>query len=114
MIDVAKKLDPYADDPEQLHFVFMGPMMTIVAGNERAKLTLTLLKLNRIELMEKRREKIDDLGRRLEEIVSAQNDATRRILIKALIEDETVKDKEFAACARAYVREKRRHGVIST
>jgi uncharacterized protein (TIGR02646 family) len=107
-------VDPYADDPEQIHFRFMGPMVTIVPGSEPAKLSLTLLKLNRAELMERRKERIEDLGRRLEEIVATKDNATRRILTKALVENEIAASAEFAACVRSYVHDKQRDGVIPT
>jgi len=106
-------IDPYTDDPEKIHFRFMGPMVTIVPGSEPAKLTLTVLKLNRPDLMEKRKERVEDLGRQLEEIVATKDDATRRILIKVLVESETADNSEFAACVRAYVRDKQRDGAIA-
>lgn len=105
-------VDPYAHDPEQLHFRFMGPMITIVPGSEPAKLTLTELDLNRPALMEKRKDRLEELGRRLEEIITTRDDATRFALIKALVEGETAASKEFSACARAYVSDKRHDGVI--
>jgi len=105
-------VDPYVDDPERAYFRFMGPMITIVPGSEPAKLTLTLLKLNRPELMEKRKERVDDLGRRLEEIVATKDAAARRILTKALVETEAADHAEFSACVRAYIRDKERDGAI--
>lgn len=110
--DTEGLVDPYVNDPEQVHFRFMGPMMTIVPGNEPAKLTLTQLELNRTALMEKRTDRLEDLGRRLEEILATGDDATRTVLTKALVEGETHSHKEFAACARSYVSDKRRDGVI--
>jgi uncharacterized protein (TIGR02646 family) len=105
-------VDPYSDDPEQVHFRFMGPMVTIVPGNEPAKLSMHVLRLNRPDLMERRKERVDDLGRRLEEIVSTRDEATRRILIKALVENEVAAQAEFAACVRSYVRDRQRDGAI--
>lgn len=105
-------VDPYAHDPEQVHFRFMGPMLTIMPGSEQAKLTLTELALNRAALMEKRKDLLEDLGRRLEEIITTRDDATRGALIKALVEGETASSKEFSACAKAYISDKRRDGVI--
>jgi hypothetical protein len=105
-------VDPYVDDPEKIHFRFMGPMVTIVPGSEPAKLSLTLLKLNRAELIEKRKERVENLGRQLEEIVATGDDATRRVLIKALVEHETAATTEYAACSRSFVRDKQRDGAI--
>jgi uncharacterized protein (TIGR02646 family) len=105
-------VDPYVEDPEEAHFRFMGPMVTIVPGSEPGKLTLTLLKLNRPELMEKRKERVEDLGRRLEEIVATRDEATRRVLIRALVENESAAEAEFAACVRSYIRDKQRDGAI--
>jgi len=107
-------VDPYRGDPEQMHFRFMGPMLTIVPGSEPAKLTLTELDLNRTSLMEKRKERLEDLGRRLEEILTTRDDTTRAALIEALVEGETTANKEFSACARAYISDKRRDGAIPT
>jgi uncharacterized protein (TIGR02646 family) len=105
-------VDPYADDPEQIHFRFMGPMVTVIPGSEPAKLSLAVLKLNRAELMEKRKERVQNLARQLEEIVATRDDATRRVLIKALIEHETAATTEYAACSRSFVRDKQRDGAI--
>jgi uncharacterized protein (TIGR02646 family) len=105
-------VDPYTDYPERFHFRFMGPMVTIVPGNEQAKLSMHVLKLNRPDLMEKRKDRVDDLNRRLEEIVATRDLATRRILIKALVENEVEARAEFAACVRSYVRDKQRDGAI--
>jgi uncharacterized protein (TIGR02646 family) len=110
--DLGGLVDPYTDDPEQIHFRFMGPLVTIVPGSEPAKLSLTVQKLNRPELIERRKERVENLGRQLEEIVATRDDATRRALIEALIEHETVASVEFTACARSYVRDKQRDGAI--
>jgi uncharacterized protein (TIGR02646 family) len=110
--DVEGLADPYADDPERYYFRFMGPMVTIIPGSEIAKLTLTILELNRAALIERRKEKIENLGRQLEEIVATRDDQTRRVLIEALIESETAANVEFAACARSYVNDKRRDGIF--
>ena len=104
--------DPYVDDAEKVQFRFMGPMITILAESEPGKLTLTHLDLNRTALLEKRKERIEDLGRRLGEISKTQDDNTRAVLLKALIEGETAASKEYAACARAYVSDKTRDGDL--
>ena len=111
--DTEGMVDPYIDDPETVHFRFHGPMMTIVPGNETAKLTLIELDLNRPDLMGRRKDHLEDLGRRLEEIVTARDDRTRAALIRALVETETKSTKEFATCTRAYVSDKERDGAIS-
>jgi uncharacterized protein (TIGR02646 family) len=105
-------IDPYQVDPETVHFRFMGPMVTIRGDSEPGKLTLTLLQLNRPPLMEIRKERIEDLGRRLREILKTQDEVTRTVLAKALINGETDASKEFAACARAFVHDKERDGEL--
>jgi uncharacterized protein (TIGR02646 family) len=110
--DMEGLVDPYSDDPERTHFRFMGPMVTTALGNEAAKLSMHVLELNRPALMERRIDRVSDLGRRLEEIVATRDAGTRRLLIKALVEYEVMAHSEFAACVRSYVRDKQRDGVI--
>jgi uncharacterized protein (TIGR02646 family) len=96
-------LDPYAEDPEA-HFLFLGPMLTVRPDKEGAKLTDRVLELNRIKLFERRREKIANLVRQLEELCKTRDAALRTLLRKALVEDETRDEREYAACTRAFVK----------
>lgn len=105
-------VDPYEVDPEAVHFRFMGPMVTVLNESETAKLAIAVLQLNRPELLERRKERIEDLSRRLGEVLSTKDAITRSALLKALVQGETQGDKEYAACARSYVRDKERDGAI--
>jgi uncharacterized protein (TIGR02646 family) len=105
-------VDPYSEDPEAVHFRFMGPMLTLRADSEVGKLTLMVLELNRASLIERRKDRVDNLGRRLGEVLKTKDPQLKQVLLDALVRDETGAEKEFAATARAYVSDKQADGEI--
>ena len=94
-------IDPYLFDPEDC-FWFFGPIINPSPGNESAKLTERLLDLNRVELVERRSERIQDIMRMLDVVVRV-----RQELLKAVLWDEFCReaeaDKEYAAMSRTII-----------
>ncbi|MCP3476508.1 HNH endonuclease [Bradyrhizobium sp. CCGUVB1N3] len=74
-------IDPYTEDPGD-HLQFLGPMLR--AKDEHGRNTSVGLDLNRIALIERRHEKLQDLERRLIEIKAAQNHALKETLLARL------------------------------
>jgi uncharacterized protein (TIGR02646 family) len=92
-------IDPYIDDPSA-EFAFIGPMIWHRPGRARAQLTHMELKLNRTPLIERRKEKIDSIQTKLEQISFVADHDTRELLKRAFMETITKEDAEFAAMAR--------------
>ena len=104
-------LDPYSDDPDE-HFRFFGPMLTVRAGSDLGKRTQAILELNRIELLEHRKEKLDEFVRRAHEVAATRDKDTRTILLRALLDDARSAKNEFSACARALIADMQADGLL--
>jgi uncharacterized protein (TIGR02646 family) len=96
-------IDPYIPNPED-HFLFLGPMMFLKSENDAARIAHTVLDLNRTPLLERRKEKLDALNDRLSTIRNVADENARTLLHQTVIAEETGPSKEYAACARAFVR----------
>lgn len=104
-------IDPYTDNIS-IEFEFDGPMINHHVGRINAERTKKELKLNRIDLLEKRREKIDSLMDKLERVHAATDPVAKAFLSNALLAEETAPDKEFAACTRAWVAKQQAKGNL--
>lgn len=94
-------IDPYKDDPER-EFAFLGPML-IALPDGNGERTVDVLKLNRIQLIERRKERIENLMTQVYRL-NETHDRERRAFLRAkIIEHETKSDREYAACARAII-----------
>jgi uncharacterized protein (TIGR02646 family) len=104
-------VDPYSDDP-QLEFGFQGPMIFSRPGQNRAERTVARLRLNRIDLFERRGEKLETLLKQLYRLKETVDVQQREFLRNTLIDDETSDDKEYAACVRAFIVAMQAEGYI--
>jgi uncharacterized protein (TIGR02646 family) len=95
-------INPYIDDPDN-HFVFLGTMVCHKAGDDRAQLTELLLELNRPELMESRKARIDAIRPLIDQFIKETNPTLKSIL-KKNIDTEMSNDKPYAMCVRAIVK----------
>lgn len=93
-------IDPYLKDPSD-HFYFLGPIIYAKPGDADARLTEETLKLNRVELIERRCERMRYLRDQVEVIRHAPAHL-RDTLIQCLTE-EAHADKEYAAVARVCI-----------
>ena len=94
-------LDPYTDDVEQA-VVFFGPL-ALARGGARAQATITLLDLNRMDLLHARGEAIVRLDKLLGLVARAvsQPDVLRALWLE--IEVMTVSAGEFASACRHFL-----------
>lgn len=92
-------VDPYTENPSD-HLQFFGPMLR--PKDEHGRNTAVGLDLNRIALIERRHEKLQDLDRRLIEIKAAQNQALKETLLQALQKYTLDPTTEFSACISTY------------
>lgn len=95
-------LDPYDCEPSE-EFAFYGPMILHIDRRAGAELTRTILDLNRIELLSKRKDRIDALANLFRRLETHPDDYERELLIRASLAHETKDESEFAACARSYL-----------
>ncbi len=103
-------IDPYTEDPDD-HIIFLGAAIFHVPGNERAELSIRTLDLNREELLGRRKEKIEELWRRLELIEKAKDPELKKVL-SADFNFELTPDKEYAALAHSLERVSRLKGLL--
>jgi uncharacterized protein (TIGR02646 family) len=92
-------IDPYTEKPSD-HIQFFGPMMR--PKDEYGRNTTVGLDLNRMPLIERRHEKLQDLDRRIIEIKAAQNQALKETLLEALERYTRDPSTEFSACISTY------------
>ncbi len=104
-------IDPYTDDLSS-EFEFDGPMINHHLGRARAERTKVELDLNRTDLMEKRRERIDGLMDKLERLNATTNPLDKAFLANVILTIETAADKEYAACTRAWVAKQKAKGHL--
>ncbi len=94
-------INPYVDNPED-YLLFLGTMVIHKPTNKRGEITETLLDLNRPELMEARKERIDAI-RNLVDKYSAETNATLKALLQKEIIKEMAEDKPYSRCVKSVV-----------
>jgi len=92
-------INPYIDLPED-HFYFTSTMVFHKPNDKRADLTELTLDLNRPELMEARKTRIDAI-RSLIDQYEAESNPSLKALRKKNIEKEIAEDKPYSMCAKA-------------
>lgn len=94
-------INPFVDDPSQHLFVF-GPLIRSQIGSQMGFRTVLVLELNRPELIERRKERIETIQSMLEHWAALPEGSTKDILKQKIIE-EAGRDKEFTAVSRAFL-----------
>lgn len=97
-------VDPYIVDPED-HFIFAGANILSKPGSGPGLATESTLELNRLELLERRSERLRFLNRQLHLLVEVTDPAKTAVIRLDLELHELGSDKEFAGMARTYIRE---------
>jgi uncharacterized protein (TIGR02646 family) len=103
-------IDPYADNPAD-HFLFLREVVFPRPDSPRARLTDQRIKLSRLELVERRRERMDFIDG-LVAAISLAKDEFRDILVEDLVTRHLGDDKEYAAVATAYVELLQQRGAL--
>jgi len=94
-------LNPFQDDPCQ-YLTFYGPMILSHVGNQTGFRTIEQLQLSRMELFERRKERLELLQGLLEQWNSLPEGSTKNIAKRKIIE-EAENDKEFSASTKAFL-----------
>jgi hypothetical protein len=89
-------------------------MLVTAFGSEFGRVTVTVLKLNRPELLERRKEKLDALRDRVEVILGTKDMNRKQLLLNALVEDAISHHAEFSACLGAHVQTLQLQGFLPT
>ncbi len=92
-------INPYVDDPAA-HFIFVGHFIYHKPGNSRAELTEKQIDLNRPEIVERRKERIDSLRTLADKYVSQTNPTIKSIILEELIM-ETSSDKPYSMFSKS-------------
>lgn len=87
-------INPYEEDPEE-HIIALGSILRHKNGSERGQLSIIDIDLNRIELVEKRQEKLDEISKVIDQCYRTKNDNLRNIALKELTK-ESNDDKEYS------------------
>ena len=96
----APLLNPYTDTVE-VELTFFGPMA--IDRSDKAKLTISIIKLNRPDLLLKRADRLQDILRIIELITaSGSNQAIKNALTEDL-NDKLISEAEYANCVRCFV-----------
>lgn len=102
-------VDPYIDEPSE-HLAFYGPVVHHRTGATRGEVTVRQLKLARGSLLERRKERIEQLQLILDRI-AAQSDGPLRDVLERALADELADDRQYAAISREYVRQARARAI---
>lgn len=94
-------VDPYLCNPED-RFDFLGPFFWAKPGDDAARLAEEILQLNRVDLYERRLERLKQLRRHTDAIAQTQNPDVKQVLIQDF-QRECDSDREYAALARMVV-----------
>lgn len=94
-------LNPYADDPA-FFLVALGPLVWHRPGQPRAETTVTVLQLNRSDLVERREQRLRDISRLADKYATATSEPLKQALASELTK-EAAAECEFPYVVRAYL-----------
>lgn len=95
-------LNPYIDNPNDYLFA-SGPCVFGKPGQARGKLTERLIKLNRVELIEQRLERIEAIRQLMDSYENEQNPLLKKVIYKELL-IELGEDKPYALVLNSMVK----------
>jgi hypothetical protein len=94
-------LNPYEDIPDQ-HLAAYGPVVMRLPTSDRGLVTQRRLDLNRAELVERRKERLEQVATLLDQLARSTAAAIRAVL-EEQIRQECADDKEYAFVVGSYV-----------
>lgn len=95
-------IHPIFDNPSE-HLMSLGPILYKVPGSRKGELTLSILDLNRTELIEKRSEKLNSFIMLLDKYSTETNEKLKSIL-KEEITRETSENFEYSFMLSSYLK----------
>jgi Restriction endonuclease len=103
----APYIDSYSDQPED-HLMGMGAFILQKRGSERGEITIKDVSLNRNALVEKRKNKLDEVQKAVESCFRTKNEALRKDALEQLKLEASV-DKEYSFFVKKLLQD---HGVL--
>ncbi len=91
-------INPYDEDPED-YIIATGTLLAQRRGSERGELTISEIELNRGGLIEKRYEKIKNIGKTIDKCFRTQNETLKKNALEDL-KKEASEDKEYSLCVK--------------
>ena len=92
-------IDPYHEELSD-HIWASGAIIRHLPGKQRGEITIKVIQLNRPELLEKRRERMDQVQTIADNYTSTTSPLLKKLLQKEL-EEEFQNDKEYALCVNS-------------
>ncbi len=92
-------IHPYEENPHD-HFAYFGPFIHAKSGSIRARITIEVVGLLRLALVERRKQRIDEVERLVFDYQRAPA-ALRRPILAAI--SENVRDGEYQATVKAFL-----------
>lgn len=94
-------INPYIDKPEE-HFCELGSFIFPIIGDNRAKITIEIIQLNRSALVERRMERIQQINNLLDSWHKEENKVMKRMLHDELVK-ECQEEKEYSSTVKAFL-----------
>lgn len=95
-------VDPYVDDPSE-YFLFVGALIFGRPGNDKGRFTETQLELNRAELVEKRRDRLENIRNQLDIYMRTTDPDLKKVLRRDMEKNELSGVNEYAAFSRQFL-----------
>lgn len=96
-------INPYTDNPSD-HLMALGAFITHMPGDKKGELTEKVLELNRKELIERRKERLESLVNLADKYAREDNLLLKEILKNQLLK-EADNDKEYSFVVKGYLRQ---------
>ena len=93
-------INPYDIDPSD-YIYFLGPILRAKDNNDRGRITIAVIQLNRNDLFQKRGEALISFELLINRFQSTNN-LTEKEALKRLIEEYIKENNEFSACKKAF------------
>lgn len=96
-------INPIEDEPDK-YLIALGPFIYQAPGERKGELSIAILDLNRTELIERRKEKIENLLPLVDKWKKETNEDFKKILYSQ-IKKEAECDKEFSFVINSYLKQ---------
>lgn len=92
-------INPYDENPSE-YLIPMGAFLFHKQGSERGEITINEIELNRVDLVEKRTNRISDIRKAIDSCFRTSNPALKSLALAAL-KEEANEDKEYSIFIKA-------------
>ena len=96
----APLLNPYIDTVD-VELTFHGPM--VIDRSDRAKLTISILKLNRSDLLFRRHERLAEAVKIMDLMMAKKTNTAIKNALQADLADKLLRESEYSSCMRCFV-----------